>query len=97
MLFYIILFSKNDYILCFSMPIHMNKNTFVSGKMQKSLPEFLKEFDLPIRLFPQDATNYEFRPPLEWRNCGGILEDLVPIGIIPIKSFGTHDFMGNFS
>jgi hypothetical protein len=42
------------------------------------------------------ATKTTLRPPLEWRNCGGILEDLVPIGIIPIKPFGTHDFMGNF-
>ncbi|GJM94134.1 hypothetical protein PR202_ga10751 [Eleusine coracana subsp. coracana] len=32
----------------------------IKGKMQKPLPEFLKEFDLPIGLFPQDATNYEF-------------------------------------
>jgi hypothetical protein len=37
------------------------------------------------------------RPLLEWRNCGGILEDLVSIGIIPIKLFGTHDFIGIFS
>jgi hypothetical protein len=40
----------------------MNKKCYLphSGKMQKPLPEFLKEFDLPIGLFPQDATNYEF-------------------------------------
>ena len=31
----------------------------VSGKMQKPLPEFLKEYELPMGLFPQDATNYE--------------------------------------
>jgi hypothetical protein len=29
---------------------------------------------------------------LEWRNFGGFGS----IGIIPIKPFGTHDFMGNF-
>ncbi|EAY74574.1 hypothetical protein OsI_02462 [Oryza sativa Indica Group] len=32
----------------------------IKGKMQKPLPEFLKEYDLPVGLFPQDATNYEF-------------------------------------
>jgi len=30
------------------------------GKMQKPLPELLKEFGLPVGIFPQDATNYEF-------------------------------------
>ncbi|WZY92061.1 hypothetical protein YC2023_064390 [Brassica napus] len=29
-------------------------------KMQKPLPELLKEFGLPVGIFPQDATNYEF-------------------------------------
>ncbi|KAI5392105.1 hypothetical protein KIW84_076771 [Lathyrus oleraceus] len=28
--------------------------------MQKPLPELLKEYDLPIGIFPRDATNYEF-------------------------------------
>ncbi|GAA0148600.1 hypothetical protein LIER_07994 [Lithospermum erythrorhizon] len=28
--------------------------------MQKPLAEFLKEYDLPIGIFPSDATNYEF-------------------------------------
>lgn len=28
--------------------------------MQKPLPELLKEYDLPMGLFSQDATNYEF-------------------------------------
>lgn len=28
--------------------------------MQKPLPELLKEYDMPIGLFPQDATHYEF-------------------------------------
>ena len=28
--------------------------------MQKPLPELLKEYDLPVGLFPRDATNYEF-------------------------------------
>ncbi|CAL0324684.1 unnamed protein product [Lupinus luteus] len=32
----------------------------VKGKMQKALPELLKEYDLPIGIFPRDATNYEF-------------------------------------
>ena len=30
--------------------------------MQKPLPELLKEYDLPIGIFPRDATNYEFNP-----------------------------------
>ncbi|KAJ0249524.1 hypothetical protein HA466_0150020 [Hirschfeldia incana] len=32
----------------------------IKGKMQKPLPELLKEFGLPIGIFPRDATNYEF-------------------------------------
>ncbi|EPS63487.1 hypothetical protein M569_11299, partial [Genlisea aurea] len=32
----------------------------IKGKMQKPLPELLKEYDLPIGLFPRDSTNYEF-------------------------------------
>ncbi|GKV22058.1 hypothetical protein SLEP1_g31962 [Rubroshorea leprosula] len=28
--------------------------------MQKPLPELLKEYGLPIGIFPRDATNYEF-------------------------------------
>lgn len=28
--------------------------------MQKPLEELLKEYDLPIGIFPKDATNYEF-------------------------------------
>nr|KYP46105.1 Uncharacterized protein At5g01610 family [Cajanus cajan] len=36
-----------------------HKNDF-TGKMQKPLPELLKEYDLPIGIFPRDATNYEF-------------------------------------
>ena len=32
----------------------------IKGKMQKALPELLKEYDLPIGIFPRDATNYEF-------------------------------------
>ncbi|XP_050213195.1 uncharacterized protein At5g01610-like [Mercurialis annua] len=34
----------------------------MKGKMQKPLPELLKEYDLPIGIFPRDATNYEFNP-----------------------------------
>ncbi|KAL6142324.1 hypothetical protein ACLB2K_060607 [Fragaria x ananassa] len=32
----------------------------VKGSMQKPLPELLKEYDLAVGIFPQDATNYEF-------------------------------------
>ncbi|CAM8974026.1 unnamed protein product [Rhodiola kirilowii] len=32
----------------------------VKGKMQKPLPELLKDYDLPVGIFPRDATNYEF-------------------------------------
>ncbi|XP_057458154.1 uncharacterized protein At5g01610 [Lotus japonicus] len=34
----------------------------LKGKMQKPLTELLKEYDLPIGIFPRDATNYEFNP-----------------------------------
>ncbi|KAG6519395.1 hypothetical protein ZIOFF_022888 [Zingiber officinale] len=34
--------------------------SFFPGKMQKPLTDLLKEYDLPIGLFPQDATHYEF-------------------------------------
>ncbi|MED6180221.1 hypothetical protein PIB30_008414 [Stylosanthes scabra] len=34
----------------------------VKGSMQKPLPELLKEYDLPIGIFPKDVTNYEFNP-----------------------------------
>ncbi|KAL6508066.1 hypothetical protein OROGR_024261 [Orobanche gracilis] len=30
------------------------------GKLQKPLSELLKEYDLPVGIFPRDATNYEF-------------------------------------
>ncbi|XP_041028892.1 uncharacterized protein At5g01610-like [Juglans microcarpa x Juglans regia] len=32
----------------------------VKGKMQKPLPELLKEYDMAVGIFPRDATNYEF-------------------------------------
>ncbi|RYR61808.1 hypothetical protein Ahy_A04g019031 [Arachis hypogaea] len=32
----------------------------IKGKMQKPLTELLKEYDLPVGIFPRDATNYEF-------------------------------------
>ncbi|XP_008792175.2 uncharacterized protein At5g01610 [Phoenix dactylifera] len=32
----------------------------IKGKMQKPLPDLLQEYDMPIGLFPKDATNYEF-------------------------------------
>lgn len=35
----------------------MNK---LKGKMQKPLPELLKEYNLAVGIFPRDATNYEF-------------------------------------
>lgn len=31
-----------------------------AGKMQKPLPELLKDYDMAIGIFPRDATNYEF-------------------------------------
>ncbi|KAL5217484.1 hypothetical protein ABZP36_018168 [Zizania latifolia] len=34
----------------------------LKGKMQKPLPELLREHDLPEGLFPREATNYEFIP-----------------------------------
>uniref|UniRef100_A0A0E0KCJ1 DUF538 family protein n=1 Tax=Oryza punctata TaxID=4537 RepID=A0A0E0KCJ1_ORYPU len=34
----------------------------LKGKMQKPLPELLREHDLPEGLFPREATNYEFSP-----------------------------------
>ncbi|MBA0858052.1 hypothetical protein Goshw_020810 [Gossypium schwendimanii] len=35
-------------------------NWLFTGKMQKPLPELLREYNLPIGIFPRDATNYEF-------------------------------------
>lgn len=32
----------------------------IKGKMQKPLPELLREYDLAVGIFPRDATNYEF-------------------------------------
>jgi len=29
--------------------------------MQKPLPDLLKEYDLPLGLFPQDTSNYDFK------------------------------------
>jgi len=34
----------------------------LKGKMQKPLPELLKEHGLPVGLFPREATNYELAP-----------------------------------
>lgn len=31
-----------------------------AGKMQKPLPDLLKEYGLAVGIFPRDATNYEF-------------------------------------
>lgn len=36
------------------------KRTCSAGKMQKPLPELLKEYGLAVGIFPRDATNYEF-------------------------------------
>ncbi|KAF3448045.1 hypothetical protein FNV43_RR08753 [Rhamnella rubrinervis] len=32
----------------------------LKGKMQKPLPELLKDYGMPVGIFPRDATNYEF-------------------------------------
>ncbi|KAM7526527.1 hypothetical protein LguiA_016429 [Lonicera macranthoides] len=32
----------------------------IKGKMQKPLPELLKEYNIAVGIFPRDATNYEF-------------------------------------
>ncbi|XP_047980560.1 uncharacterized protein At5g01610-like isoform X1 [Salvia hispanica] len=32
----------------------------IKGKVQKPLPELLKEYDLAIGIFPRDATSYDF-------------------------------------
>uniref|UniRef100_A0A1D1XIU2 Uncharacterized protein At5g01610 n=1 Tax=Anthurium amnicola TaxID=1678845 RepID=A0A1D1XIU2_9ARAE len=32
----------------------------MKGKMQKPLPELLREYDMPVGIFPRDATHYEF-------------------------------------
>ncbi|KAL6987890.1 hypothetical protein U1Q18_013637 [Sarracenia purpurea var. burkii] len=32
----------------------------IKGKMQKSLPELLKEYNMAVGIFPRDATHYEF-------------------------------------
>ncbi|GJN08148.1 hypothetical protein PR202_ga26041 [Eleusine coracana subsp. coracana] len=34
----------------------------LKGKMQKPLPDLLKEHGLPVGLFPREATNYELDP-----------------------------------
>ncbi|KAF6144824.1 hypothetical protein GIB67_038923 [Kingdonia uniflora] len=40
--------------------LELNKVMMFAGKMQKALPELLKEYDMAIGIFPRDATNYEF-------------------------------------
>ncbi|XP_075513143.1 uncharacterized protein At5g01610-like [Primulina tabacum] len=40
--------------------IKCDRELVFSGKMQKPLPELLKEYDLAIGIFPRDGTNYEF-------------------------------------
>ncbi|KAJ4970301.1 hypothetical protein NE237_003400 [Protea cynaroides] len=32
----------------------------IKGKMQKPLPDLLREYDIAVGIFPRDATNYEF-------------------------------------
>ncbi|XP_043712762.1 uncharacterized protein At5g01610-like [Telopea speciosissima] len=32
----------------------------IKGKMQKPLPDLLREYDMATGIFPRDATNYEF-------------------------------------
>ncbi|OUZ99173.1 Protein of unknown function DUF538 [Macleaya cordata] len=55
--------SVGDDINSLSSTIEGGAKWFVNklkGKMQKPLPELLKEYDLPVGIFPRDATNYEF-------------------------------------
>ncbi|KAG6745324.1 hypothetical protein POTOM_051977 [Populus tomentosa] len=55
--------SVGDDINCLSTSIEGGTKWLVNklkGKMQKPLPDLLKEYDLPIGIFPRDATNYEF-------------------------------------
>ncbi|KAG0489649.1 hypothetical protein HPP92_006512 [Vanilla planifolia] len=55
--------SVGDDINSFSSSIERGTRWLLNkfkGKMQKPLPEFLQEYDLPIGIFPKDATNYEF-------------------------------------
>ncbi|CAL0302609.1 unnamed protein product [Lupinus luteus] len=55
--------SVGDEISSFSSTVDGATKWFlnkIKGKMQLALPELLKEYDLPIGLFPRDATNYEF-------------------------------------
>ncbi|KAI3839994.1 hypothetical protein MKX03_020482 [Papaver bracteatum] len=55
--------SVGDDITSLSSTIEGSAKWFVNklkGKMQKPLPELLKEYDLPVGIFPRDATNYEF-------------------------------------
>ncbi|KQK14063.1 hypothetical protein BRADI_1g14117v3, partial [Brachypodium distachyon] len=33
----------------------------IKGKLQKALPDLLKEYDMPAGLFPRDTTNYEYK------------------------------------
>ncbi|KAK4771290.1 hypothetical protein SAY87_031822 [Trapa incisa] len=55
--------SIGDDLNSLSSSINGSAKWFVNklkGKMQKPLPELLKEYGLPVGIFPRDATNYEF-------------------------------------
>lgn len=46
--------------------------------MQKPLPELLKEYDLPVGIFPRDATNYEFNE--ETRKLTVFIHEVCEVG-----------------
>ncbi|KAH0466349.1 hypothetical protein M5K25_007032 [Dendrobium thyrsiflorum] len=55
--------SVGDDLNSFSSSIENGAKWLVNklkGKMQKPLPDLLQEYDLPVGIFPRDATNYEF-------------------------------------
>ncbi|PKU75394.1 uncharacterized protein At5g01610-like [Dendrobium catenatum] len=57
------LFSVGDDINSLSNDIEGGAKWLVNklkGKMQKPLAELLREYDLPVGIFPGDSTNYEF-------------------------------------
>jgi hypothetical protein len=50
----------------------------IKGKMQKPLPDLLKEYDLAVGIFPRDATNYEFNE--ETRKLTVFIPDVCEVG-----------------
>ena len=53
-------FTSSCSCIIMSISFTLCASLFCIGKMQKPLAELLKEFGLPVGIFPQDATNYEF-------------------------------------